>query len=312
MTKIQLGARATDGATVDALLCRDEHRPIKGIVVVSHGFGEHSGSYDELTQRLAQAGYASVVFSQRGHGADVVDNGKLRVDNGSGAGDGEASRADAKAKDLRGVIADYDCFLDDIDAVSAAAKQYAPNVPIALYGHSMGGNIIANYLLRENRNSAVCAILESPWFGLENEVSPLVSFMAKVLGRLSPNIAIVNKLSPDDITGDVSKADWIRNDPLYHNRISLRMFAGINKGCANALANASKLTTPTFLAFAARERIVSNRAIAEFTSAAGKNVTPKEYDSCHAIHNDVRRDLLFQDIIEFLDAHCLTELGIRS
>ena len=143
-------------------------------------------------------------------------------------------------------------------------------------------------------------MLESPWLGLKKEVSPLVTGLAKIIGGFTPNIAIVNKLSPSDITGDPSKAEGFKNDPLYHNRISLRMFAGIKNGCAYAMANASKLTVPIFLAYAKQERIVSNRAIVQFLDSAGTDAAAKEYDSCHAIHNDVQRETFYKDLIGYL------------
>lgn len=250
----------------------------KGVVIVSHGFGEHSGSYGELAGRLERAGYGCVVFSQRGHG-------------------------ELPAK-RRGVIPGYSSFIEDISARVAEVKEQKPNVPVALYGHSMGGNIAANFLLRQGQSGVACAVLESPWLGLYKKPGPVASGLAKCLGTLSPKFAIVNPLVLGDVTSDAEKADWLKNDPLYHNRISLRMFTGIKDGCSYALQNAPRLTAPTYIAFARDERIVSNPAILDFAKAAGQTVTLKEYESCHAIHNDVKREDFFKDMIAFLDTHC--------
>ena len=250
----------------------------RGVVLVSHGFGEHAESYNELKERLGQAGYGCVVFTQRGHG-------------------------ELPAKQ-RGVIPGYDCFLDDISAQIAVITEQNPGIPIVLYGHSMGGNIAANFLLRQGQAAVTCALLESPWFGLYMKPSPVVSGAAKVLGAISPKFAIVNPLIFSDITGDPAKADWLKNDPLYHNRISMRMFAGIKAGCTYALKNASRLTTPVYLAYAQNERIVSNPAILDFAKAAGQSVTLKEYKSCHAIHNDMKREDFYGDMIDFLNTYC--------
>jgi alpha-beta hydrolase superfamily lysophospholipase len=247
-------------------------------VILVHGFGEHAGSYDELAESLGQAGYTSAIYSQRGHG-EMPDK-------------------------QRGVIPSYLCLLDDLDVVTGAVREQTPAVPVALYGHSMGGNIAANYLLRNSQSGFACAVLESPWFSLYKEVSPLTSGLAKVVGAITSRAAIINKLAFSDITGDAEKAKAIENDPLYHNRISLRLFAGIKDGCAYALKNASRLTVPTFLAYAAQEKIVGNPAILQFAERAGDIVTLKEYGCCHAIHNDVERKELYKDMIAFLDAHC--------
>jgi alpha-beta hydrolase superfamily lysophospholipase len=245
---------------------------VRGAAVICHGFGEHSGSYDELAGRLGQAGYASVVYTQRGHG-ELPEKQK-------------------------GVIPGYRCFLDDLGAVIGLMAEKYPSSPVILYGHSMGGNIVANYLLRQGQTGITCAVLESPWFGLYKEPNILLSLAAKCLG----NLAVINKLNLSDITSDPEKADWIGNDPLYHNRISMRLLSGIMNGCAFALKNAPELSVPAFIAFAEHERIVSNGAIMRFAKAAG--TAPKRYDSCHAIHNDVKREDFFTDMITFLNARC--------
>ena len=310
MQTVYLDVRGADGTVIDAKFCSDDSQPLKGVVIISHGFGEHAASYIELAQRLAQAGYASVPFNQRGHGSAAEQaNSEFRIrnselnDEGKGDSAPEERRGSGKHKDMRGIIPSYQCFLDDIRAVSDAAKKHAPDVPIALYGHSMGGNIVVNYLLEYDQSEYACAVLEAPWLGLYKEINPVVKGLAKVLGRLSPNIAIINKLSPEDLTSDTERVDIFRNDPRYHNRISMRMFSGINKGCEHALASASKLTIPIFLAYASNDRIVSNRAITGFYNNIRSIVTVKEYDSCHAIHNDKQRDILYKDIIDYLDEH---------
>jgi alpha-beta hydrolase superfamily lysophospholipase len=82
------------------------------------------------------------------------------------------------------------------------------------------------------------------------------------------------------------------------------MFTGIHEGSKYALANAAGFPIPAFLAYAGSERIISNRAIFQFAADAGKMVKVSEYDSCHAIHNDVKHEEYFKDMIAFLDANC--------
>lgn len=276
----QINVTAKDGEIIEAIYKSDDTQPIKGIVIIIHGFGEHAFSYDELAQRLAESGYANIIYSQRGHGE--LKNAKNR-------------------DKMLGIIPDYQTFLDDITSVEAAVRKLNPDIPVAIYGHSMGGNIVVNYLLQKEQTEYACAVLESPWLGLYKQPNFLIRGLAKILGGLSPNIAIVNKLSPDDITSDESKAAVFRKDNLYHNRISMRLFDGINKGCANALGGASKIALPTYLAYGKDDRIVSNKAIAEFSKAAGENVILKEYESRHAVHNDTIRYDYFNDVISYLN-----------
>ena len=300
MNKAQLDAKAGNGAVINITFFDSDTQPAKGIVIIIHGFGEHSGSYDELAHHLSQAGYSSAIYNQRGHGVlRAEESGKLKEESGQSI----PKRTAGGQKDMRGIIPSYQCFLDDISAVTATVKLHAPDLPITLYGHSMGGNIVANYLLKNDQSAYICAVLEAPWLGLYKEVSPLVAGLAKAVGRLTPKVAIFNKLSPDDVTGDPDRADVFRTDPLYHNRISMRMFAGINDGCKYALSNASKLAIPVYLAAAGNDRIVSTRATTQFAEEAGSIATFKLYDSFHAIHNDTQREGYYRDVIDYLDKH---------
>ena len=274
-----------DGVKIPAFIYdNDGNETVKGVVIIVHGFGEYSGSYKELAERLGQANYSSVIFDQRGHGT-------------------LSEHSPEKRKKYHGIIPDYQSFLDDIDAIIVKIKEQKPDVPIILYGHSMGGNIAANYLLKHRQSDFSCAVLESPCFGLYKEVSPVLSVIAAILGRLSPKIAIINKLPSTDVTSDKTKSDEMSNDPLYHNRISFRMFAGIKKACAYAINNAAQLSIPIYLTYAKNEKIVSNPAIQKFYSSCGSNVIIKEYESYHAIHNDIIREEFYEDMINFLEKY---------
>jgi alpha-beta hydrolase superfamily lysophospholipase len=287
MSKENIIVKAKDGVEITAVASGFGLKPVKAVVIICHGFGEHAGSYKGFSERLEEAGYASVVPTQRGHGrlSDEPEQQKL----------------------LQGIVPSYESFLDDIESIVAAVKEKAPKTPIVLYGHSMGGNIAANYLLKRNQSDFACAVLEAPWLGLHHEVNPVTAAMAKLAGGISPERAIIKKLALSDITSDQAKAEEIGNDPFYHNRISLRMFSGIKSGCAYALKNASRLSIPTWLACAKREAIVSNRKNAEFAQKAGDCIKTTEYNSCHSIHNDKERERFFTDLAAFLDTHCRTE-----
>ena len=269
---------AKDGAGIPVYVF-DAGDSAKGTVVVSHGFGEHGMMYSELAEVLVEAGYACTLFDQRGHGEPPDNNQKWF-----------------------GIIPGYGCFLDDIVSVSEAASQIAPGSPVALYGHSMGGNIVINALLRDASGYA-CAVLEAPWLGLYKAPSPLIAGIAKLAGSISPNLATSNALKPEVLTDDEARLGAYTDDPLYHGSISFRMYNGISKGCANAIANAARLPIPALLAYAKDDKVLCNTATMRFADGAGDMVTVKEYGSRHAIHNNLVRDDFFRDVVAFLDEH---------
>jgi len=275
--KISIAAK--DDAVISAYVCNVGARGSKGTVVVCHGFGEHAGMYEELADVLGRGGYGCILFDQRGHGAPP-----------------------AGRKNWFGITPSYECFLDDVASVTETAKIASRGLPVALYGHSMGGNIAINALLRDP-SRYFCAILEAPWLELNRKLSSFVVGFSKIAGKLSPWLTTMNKLKPGALTSDPERLERYIIDPLYHGRISFRMFNGINEGCANALKNAQRLAVPVLVAYAGNDKVLCNDATLRFAGEAGDMATVMEYDSRHAIHNDTKREEYFRDMIEFLDAH---------
>ncbi len=64
--KLQVQSR--DRFELSVTIYNKGEEPAKGVVIVSHGFGEHTGKYVEFAEKLSDANYACAVFDQRGHG----------------------------------------------------------------------------------------------------------------------------------------------------------------------------------------------------------------------------------------------------
>src|SRR5580704_16496418 len=95
----------------------------KGVVCIVHGFNEHSTRYTDAATRLADAGYAVLTYDQFGHG---------------------------KTEGKRGHAPSYDAMLDSIKIILDEAGKRFPDVRKYLWGHSMGGGEVLNYLLRKH------------------------------------------------------------------------------------------------------------------------------------------------------------------
>ena len=274
---------AKDGAEIPVVTFNIDDESKKAIVIVCHGFGEHAESYLEFAELLWQGNYASIILDQRGHG-----------------------KPPAGSKKWHGQIPNYQCFVDDVISVTEYIKEQKPNTPIAIYGHSMGGNIVVNTLLKisaEQAKEYYSAILESPWFELTPPISPTMRHLIMHLSQIIPRFRTHRKLNHGQISSDEEKSKSYAKDPNYHGFISMRMIDGILKGCDYALSNAEKMPVKTYLAYAENEMIVSNKEMLEFVEKAGDIVTVKMYESNHAIHNDINQIPYCKDLIEFLDSN---------
>jgi alpha-beta hydrolase superfamily lysophospholipase len=277
-----LKVTAKDGSVISATtVCIDDDSR-KAVVIICHGFGEHSGSYTELAGVFQKAGYASITPNLRGHGEPPEG-----------------------AKKWHGIIPGYQCFIDDLVSLTDAIRKTTPNIPIILYGHSMGGNIVINTLLRlppEQASAYACAVLEAPWLELYDPLGSLETRAIKILSRVIPNFRIKRKMVHENLSSDTDRADGYTKDPLYHGYISMRMISGILDSCAYAMENAARLPISAYIAYADNERVVCNKEIREFAKKAGDIATVKEYKSNHAIHNDLSREEYFRDVIAYIDS----------
>jgi alpha-beta hydrolase superfamily lysophospholipase len=90
--------------------------PVRGVLQVSHGMGEHALRYREPLQPLIDAGIAIYANDHRGHGRTARDKKDL---------------GDFGASGFAGVV-------DDMARLSRIARQENPGKKLILLGHSMG------------------------------------------------------------------------------------------------------------------------------------------------------------------------------
>jgi alpha-beta hydrolase superfamily lysophospholipase len=130
---------------------RQPSTPVRAVVQVNHGLAEHAARYARFADFLADRGMATYAHDHRGHGGTKA----------SGAPLGTFGRDDGVAR----VIADVAAIHDRI------AKDH-PGVPVIVLGHSMGGLIAMNFVLKHSDRVAGAAIWNA-------------NFSAGMLGRLA-------------------------------------------------------------------------------------------------------------------------------
>jgi alpha-beta hydrolase superfamily lysophospholipase len=99
--------------------------PVRGVVQIVHGLGEHVRRYDHLANTLAGAGFLVQGHDTRGHGGTIA----------SGAEPGVIGAEGWKAS------------IDDIDVLLERLRNDVPGVPVVLLGHSMGSFAVQQYLV---------------------------------------------------------------------------------------------------------------------------------------------------------------------
>lgn len=245
----------------------------KGLVVVVHGFGEHSGRYQHVYERLGAAGLASFGFDYRGHG---------------------------NATGRRAFVESYDEYLDDVDTAMEAAAAKAPGLPRFLVGHSQGGLIGAAYALRTKGLQAVA--LSGPALGFKVKVPAWKAVLGQVMSRLWPTLGIPSGLDSKDLSHDHAVVTAYDEDPLVQGKATARWYTEILAAQERVMKTAAALTTPILVMHGADDAIcdpaVSRRFVDSLT-VADKTYTP--YPGLyHEIFNETSRDAVLNDLVAWL------------
>lgn len=100
----------------------------RGVVQILHGMAEHKNRYLEFASFLASAGYVVVAHDHRGHGVSEP----------------EETRTGFFAPQ-----AGWNAVVDDVFQVRAWITGAYPQLPVYLFGHSMGSFVARSCMLRE-------------------------------------------------------------------------------------------------------------------------------------------------------------------
>ena len=242
----------------------------KATVLLVHGLGEHSGRWGHVGRLLAAAGYETVAFDLRGHGR----SGGPRVD-----------------------VDDMSTYRSDLEDVIATEVQPSPR-PWILYGHSMGGLIVASYL-EDGDAMPAAAILSAP--ALDAEVALPLRIAAEVLGRILPGVRFSNSIKGEHLSRNDAVGEAYFADPLVETKPTARFGRALFSEQARVREGIDRITVPTLVIHGAEDELVPPAVSAPLAGVA--SVERKLYPGLrHETHNEPEGPQVVADIIAWLDA----------
>jgi alpha-beta hydrolase superfamily lysophospholipase len=250
---------ARDGTNLVVMDWPLQKGPVRGVVLIVHGLGEHAWRYDALAQELNGWGFAVRAYDQFGHGESMGQRGALPGD-------------DRLLQDLAEVV----------DETRARMHEHTP---LIVLGHSMGGLVAARFVSLGMR-ALDGLVLSSP--ALDPGLGMVQKLLLAVLPPLAPNLRVGNGLNPDYISHDPQVVSRYKADPLVHDRISARLAAFIAHGGPATIASAPSWSLPTLLLYAGSDKLVNPAGSRAFAGAAPQTiVTARCFDDLyHEIFNE--------------------------
>ncbi|MEA2197087.1 MAG: acylglycerol lipase [Solirubrobacteraceae bacterium] len=250
--------------------------PCRGVVVIVHGAGEHSGRYPHVAARLVREGYAVYALDHRGHGRSGGPRAYIdRMDN---------------------AVTDLDTFV-----LRAAAEH--PGLPVFLLGHSMGGMVSLCYALRhQDRLDAL--VLSAPLAALE-AASPALRIAAKVLSALAPRLPVI-AVDPSLVSRDPAVVAAYKADPLvYHGKLPARTVGEFAVAVESFPTRVPEITLPTLIMYGTADRLCPPAGSVMVGERIGSSdVTVTSYPGLyHEIFNEPEQEQVMNDMCAWLDAH---------
>tara|TARA_R110002073_G_scaffold336208_1_gene530927 strand:+ start:66360 stop:67190 length:831 start_codon:yes stop_codon:yes gene_type:complete len=237
---------------------------VKAVVILVHGMGEHSGRYTDfvIPQLLAQ-NIGVITYDQFGHG---------------------------KTAGKKGHNPNFDAVLTTVTLITNKATEIFGDLPLFLYGHSMGGNVVINYALSKT-HSFTGVIATSPLLRLAFKPPTWKLSVGKIIQKIAPSITMPSELDVNAISRDPMEVQKYRDDPLVHDKISPNYSLTFFEKGQWALEHAQQLKTPMLLVHGTGDKITDHTASIEFAKNSNGMATIQLFENgYHELHNDLEKE----------------------
>ncbi len=262
-----------DGLNLYAVLWQPVVPP-KAVLAFVHGHGTHCRRYEEWFGAFVKEGFAVISFDLRGHG-----------------------RSGGK----QGTIHRYTDYLEDTALLMAKARENFPDLPLVLYGHSMGATIVLSWLELKN-NLPDMAILASTWLELVQPPGRFKRLAIWLADSLIPQVTINTGLKSKDFAPPPANEPPKERDPLMHKKISARCFREVQKAGKKISAKNLPDMLPLLFMHGTDDKVSTPAAAEKLANSLPGRITFREWEEGpHQLHAWDQNDRVTNFTIEWIN-----------
>jgi len=264
----------------------------RAVVVISHGASEHSLRYARFAADLNALGIAVVALDQRGHGRTGASTGVGLIGAGGGA-----------------------ALISDLHEVRIQAEGRYPDVPVFLFGHSLGSLISSAYLVHHSQGlaGAVLCGFAADINGVD-AMGELLSGFAEMRDESAAAVLAANNApfeparTPFDwLSRDAAEVDAYIADPYCgdNNPISFGYLIDVFDIVAPAVSELSKIECPVLVIAGDQDPAggmgTFASGMAEALRDAGVRADLRLYEGArHELLNETNRDEVTAEVISWI------------
>ncbi|MCG2714697.1 MAG: lysophospholipase [Candidatus Marinimicrobia bacterium] len=250
---------------------------VKAVVLLIHGLGEHSSRYEHVAEFLTSKNIGIETFDLRGHG---------------------------KSDGARAFVRSFDEYLQDVEIFYSRVLGRHPDLPLFIYGHSMGATISALYVI--TRNPDINGVLLSGiLLKIGDDIPPILIKMSSIIGKYAPKMK-TTKLDANSLSRDPKIVENYDNDPLnYRAGIPARTGLELITAMRRIQVQMEKITLPIIIMHGSCDKITNpDGSIDLYEAVASNDKTLKMYNGFyHEIHNEPEKNRVFEDIFSWINDH---------
>ncbi len=247
----------------------------KAVLCIVHGLGEHSGRYKKVAAFFNDHDISVLAMDNRGHG---------------------------KSEGKKGHGPDYQLLLSDVEELMKKARSEHTEAPMILMGHSMGGNFVGNFVMQENVNELAGFILSSAWIKLAFEPPQWKVNLARKVATVLPFLTQGNELNTAHLSRDEEEVRKYEEDPLVHDKISVRLFTDCLTNGIKLLESDKKLKIPGLVIHGTADHITDPKASEEFAEKHDNVEYVPIEGSYHETLNDLDREKVLDVLLHWIEA----------
>lgn len=249
---------------------------IRAVVVIVHGYAEHSGRYAHAADYMTRHGYAVYSFDLRGHG---------------------------RSEGTRAFVRSFGEYLSDLKCFFERVNEREPARPIFMLGHSMGGTIVTLFSITHSPR-VHGLILSGALLKISGRISPGRRVFISAAGLLIPRLPVIKKLNCRLISSDPSVAAAYDSDPLvYRGKLLAGQGREIHKAISSIQKRMECVSLPLLILHGTGDRLVDIEGSKQlYARACSTDKTLKLYEGFyHEVLNEPGKGQVLRDIALWLN-----------
>lgn len=236
-------------------------------LIVTHGLGEHLGRH-EFFLKLFSQNFNIAIYDLRGHG-----------------------RSGGK----KAWVEHFGDFAKDLDAVIQYFKKNFGLKEYVLFGHSMGGLIVSDYMQNHVKEDLYPekVFLSSPAVAAPGLMGPVFSnapkFILESLTKL-PTLPVAKVLDLRKLSHDSRVYESYIKDEYTQLKIHTKLYLEVTKASRDVFSRPLRIKCPLFCAIGTEDALVHPGLMIKYFTEIEKNAQLNVFEGgYHELHNEIEK-----------------------